>query len=111
MTTFGLNTLLIWISASLAFGCLVKVDGKKNVAVGLAIFMVTAALFGQGLGIVKAEWATYLDTMLYGGMVAFLLADRRRPPLGIPQMWSLRASLVVSAIVCSYVGFEWLAAP
>lgn len=61
-----------------------------------AIVLLGVALFGQAIGDALGLWRSYLDTMLYCGILALFLADARRHDVG--SRWAACASLGAQAI-------------
>lgn len=106
MTTILFNAVLATFASFAAFGCLVQMTRKTNHAIRLSVFLITVALVGQALGVAKAEWATWLDTLLLGGIFAFLLGNRRLP-IRRPCPWCQCASIAVSTMTILWVGIEW----
>lgn len=65
-------------------------DGKTPPAVMLSMVLIFAGMLGQGVGVLSGKfgeafgldffsWDHFVDTLLYGGLLAFVLACRRFP--------------------------------
>ena len=110
MTTIFFNALLAAFAAFVSFGCLVRMTRQTKNSIRVAVILITVALLGAALGVAKGEWATWLDTLLYGGICAFLIGNRRLPPhhkCTFCEHASERASMVVSGITILWVGVQW----
>ncbi len=91
-----INCGLSAIAALLAIAALEKMQRGSNCAIRWAVLLMLMASIGQALGPVLRTWDHYVDTLLYGGMIAFLLANHRRMSTGVPARWALPASYAAS---------------
>lgn len=103
------NTGLVWLSFGMIFNCLLRANVRQNPAQTLAVFLMTAGTFGIGLGMSRNEWEPWLNTFLYGGLAAFLLAARS-PVLRFPWRWGGPAAIAVELLTFTIVWIYWLMA-
>ena len=83
--------------------------GKTPPAIMLAMVVIFAGMVGQGAGVLIGQlaelvgekahgWDHFVDTLLYGGLLAFVMACRRFP-ISRHKAGALdKASLIVSAV-------------
>jgi hypothetical protein len=108
METATLNVWLAWAVVLLAIATFDSMNGTTGWPVRLALLAIFGAMIGQGLGPLLDKWGFYLDTLLFAGVAAFLLACRRNP-IGIKPPWNERLSVAVSVAAALYVVivFPW----
>jgi uncharacterized membrane protein YedE/YeeE len=74
------NVLLAALGSLAAFGALNKMQvGRTKPCMALAMLLIAVGLFGETLGAIKDTWEVYLDTALFGGVAALLLATQKVP--------------------------------
>lgn len=108
MATMMLNSYIALLVFLLAVGTLNTMNGRTGWPIRIAILLIMGAMLCQTLGAFTRQWDHWMDTLLYCGMAAFLLACRR-DPIGIPRVWAGRFSLVISTFALAYVviTFPW----
>lgn len=82
------NCVLAAIAAVLVGSCLNKMSRASSCAVRWSLLLVLVACVGQAIGPAVKTWDHYVDTLMYGGIVAFLLANNRRATTGVPTRWA-----------------------
>ena len=87
MSIVGFNTLIGLAIAGVALGSIRSMGPASDCAVRWAIVMIFVGSLGQLLGVVLSAWDNYLDTLFYGGVLALLIANQRKPR-GVPADWS-----------------------
>jgi hypothetical protein len=79
-----LNLTLALLGSLAAFGSLNKmVWGATRPCIIGATLLIALGLAGQWLSLIHEEWLQYVDTALYGGILALLIASQRN------QTWFL----------------------
>jgi hypothetical protein len=79
-----LNLTLALLGSLAAFGSLNKmVWGSTRPCIIGATLLIALGLAGQWLSLIHEEWLQYVDTALYGGILALLIASQRN------QTWFL----------------------
>lgn len=76
-TIITLNSIMAFIGALLAIGALRSMTKATKHAPRFAIVIILVGLFAQAFGIWTKQWDHYADTLLFGGIVAFMLANKR----------------------------------
>jgi hypothetical protein len=105
MTLMTVNSWLAGVIALVALGGVARMTARTNCAVRWAVLLLMVSAGGQWLGFATGVWDHYLDTMLYGGILALLLANQRQPQWVIDtwSKWSAYAVLGLTvAIVIAY---------
>jgi hypothetical protein len=69
----------------------------ETMALGCAFITLTAGLVGQVMGALLGKWQAPFDTILFAGLLALLVANRRVPAV---QMYKAPVSLTIT-------GFAW----
>lgn len=109
MSLITLNSYLAGAIALVALSSVACMNGTTSHAVRSAIVLLAVAAAGQAIGYAADQWDHYLDTLLYGAVIALMLATRR-VPLCLPAYWSpllAGASLVFTVTVALvYLSFE-----
>lgn len=73
-----LNLVLALLGSLAAFGVLNKMRaGETRPCMIAAVLLIAIGLAGQWLGIGYDRWLPYVDTALYGGVLALLIASQR----------------------------------
>ena len=96
ITLIGVNTVLAIVLTALAFSSLNKMGMTTDCAVRFAVALIFIGALGQAGGELFGKWDRYVDTLLYGGMIALLLANHRRTPTGVGTRWSRQLSILAS---------------
>lgn len=74
------NVLLAALGSLAAFGALNKMQiTRTKPCMALAMLLIAVGLFGETLGAIKDTWEIYLDTALFGGISALILATQKVP--------------------------------
>lgn len=99
-------TLLVALLGSLAaFGALNKMEvGKTKPCVIGATLLIALGLAGQWLSLVHAEWLPYVDTALYGGILALLVSSQRVHTWFLERWANPIASAIVVVVGVVFVG-------
>jgi hypothetical protein len=75
-----LNVILAAVGSLAAFGALNKMHvGRTKPCMALAMLLISVGLLGETLGALKDTWEIYLDTALFGGITALILATQKVP--------------------------------
>lgn len=106
MNAITINAVLAIATALLIVGTFNHMDRTTSIAIRLSVLMIFAGLLAQGLGIALRQWDHYADTMVYGGISAFIIANRRTP-CGIPLQYVQRISIAISFATVFYTGVMW----
>lgn len=106
MSTIVLNAYLAGIAALAAFGCLLQMTPKTSHAIRFAVILILVAMVGYALGFARAEWATWFDTLIVGGVCAFIIGNRRLPIRRVCP-WCEKTSIAVSLLTAVWVGVQW----
>ncbi len=77
MSLMTVNAILAGVIFFTAVGSIRAMNGVTSNSMRFAIVMVLTASAGQALGMATAQWGPYLDTILYGGILAIFLANNR----------------------------------
>ena len=105
-----LNAILALITSGVIVSTLNHMaKGKTPPAVMLAMVVIFAGMVGQGAGVLIGQlaafagvtahgWDHFVDTLLYGGLLAFVMACRRFPISRHKAGAMDKASLIVSGI-------------
>lgn len=102
-----LNGFLALMVAGLMIATFNHMNKRRTpAAVILAALVIFAGLVGQALGVLGGKilhieawgWQHFVDTLLYGGIGAFLLACRRYPLMGSRPKTVDRLSIAVSGL-------------
>lgn len=97
-----LNLIIAAIGSLVAFGALNKMHwGQTRPCIMLATVLIAVGLAGQWLGLWFDQWLMYVDTALYGGILALLLATQRTESWVLERWKNPLASVIgiVAAIV------------
>ena len=103
ITLIGVNTVLAIVLTALAFSSLNKMCMTTDCAVRFAVALIFIGALGQAGGELFGKWDRYVDTLLYGGMIALLLANHRRTPTGVGTRWSRPLSFIASAATVAII--------
>jgi hypothetical protein len=87
VTLVTLNSWMAGAIALVSLGSIACMNGTTCHAVRLAILALLIGGAGQALGFAFSDWDHYLDTILYAGILALLVSNRRGPKW-IPSTWS-----------------------
>lgn len=77
MTWSLFNTGLAGVIFLAAIWSVSKMNGTTCHAVRIAILLILVSAGGQVLGVATGAWDHYLDTLLYSGVLLFLIFNRR----------------------------------
>ena len=95
----GINTALALLAAIAAFGSLNKMQwGTTRPCMMFAMALIGLGFAGQGLGLIKEEWAFYSDTALYGGVLVLLIAEQREHTWFL-ERWANPIAMVLAFLV------------
>jgi hypothetical protein len=103
MTLININTALAVLLAVIAFSSLNKMSLSTDCTVRFAIALIFIGALGQAGGELLGKWDRYVDTLLYGGLIALLLANHRRTPTGLGTRWSRPLSFLAAAVTVAIV--------
>ena len=103
MTLVTINSWIAGVICLVAIGSIRCMNGVTPHAVRAGIVMIMAGAGGQALGFLAGAWDHYLDTLLYGGLLTLLLANRRAPAC-IPAAASQRLALLCCAGTTALIG-------
>jgi uncharacterized membrane protein YwzB len=106
MTLMTLNSLIALAIAFVALGSIKCMNGITPHSLRAAMVMVFVGAGGQALGFAAGAWDHYLDTLLYGGILALLIGNRRAP-VWIPPAWSPRLAIITSMVTVVIVACYW----
>lgn len=106
MNAITLNAVLAIATALLIVGTFNHMDRTTSIAIRLSVLLIFAGLLAQGLGIALRQWDHYADTMVYGGIAAFIIANRRTP-CGIPLIYIPKISIGISLTTIFYTAVMW----
>jgi hypothetical protein len=100
-----LNLVLALLGSLAAFGALNKmtVGTTKPCIVGAAL-LIALGLAGQWLSLYRQEWLQYVDTALYGGVLAFLIATQRTHTWFLERYANPVASAILILVGMVFVG-------
>lgn len=88
-----------------AFGSLEKMKfGATRPCIIGATLLIMLGLAGQWLSLVRAEWLPYVDTALYGGILALLIASQRHHTWFLERWSNPIASAIVLVVGVVFVG-------
>lgn len=97
------NVLLAALGSLAAFGALNKMHvARTKPCMALAMLLIAVGLFGETLGAVKGTWEIYLDTALFGGIAALILATQK-VPTWVGERFANPLASIVAAIAAAAV--------
>lgn len=106
MNPTALNAFLAIATALMIVGTFNHMNHGTSLAIRLAVLLIFAGLLAQGFGVFMRQWDHYADTMIYGGIAAFIIANRRTP-CGIPLRYVPRISIAISGGTIFYTSVMW----
>lgn len=77
MTLATVNAVMAGAIFFVTIGSITCMNGVTCNAVRGSMIFILAGSLGQMLGHWTGQWGPYLDTVLYGGLLAFLVANKR----------------------------------
>lgn len=87
LATLFANVFLAITGALVAFGSINRMENGTGRAIRCAFATTCAGLLGAAISTLLPEhWQVSVDTLLYGGILALLIASRRRPAV-IREHW------------------------
>lgn len=98
MTLNAFNSVFAFVIFLVGACSVARMDASTVNSVRVAIIMVMIGGLGQAMGFASDGWAPWLDTILYGGILTLLLANRRSPQL-VTVVWASRFAYVVVGVV------------
>ena len=100
-----LNLVLALLGSLAAFGALNKMKwGTTKPCIIGATLLIALGLAGQWLSLVKEEWLPYVDTALYGGILALLVASQRVHTWFLERFANPIASSIALVAAAVFVG-------
>ena len=100
-----LNLVLALLGSLAAFGALNKMKwGTTKPCIIGATLLIALGLAGQWLSLVKEEWLPYVDTALYGGILALLVASQRVHTWFLERFANPIASSIAIVAAAVFVG-------
>lgn len=78
------------------FACLAAatvMNGTTSHVMRASLVLIALGLLGQGIGTQVGQWESCFDTLLFGGILAWLIGSRRMPAVfqqryGTPLAWA-----------------------
>lgn len=99
-----MNLVLALLGSLAAFGSLNKMEhGKTRPCIIGATLLIAVGLAGQWLSLAHEQWLQYVDTALYGGVLALLIASQRTPTWFLDRWANPVASLISLAVGVLFV--------
>lgn len=107
MSLISVNAIIAAVIFFTGVGCVKAMNGVTCDSVRWAVIMVMIGAGGQALGVATGQWDAYLDTILYGGILAVFLANKRSGKW-IPISWAphLSAGAMIGSLAIA-LGY-WL---
>lgn len=109
MTLMTVNALIASIICLVAIGLITSMNGITPHSIRVAIVLIMVGAGGQAIGFASGAWDHYLDTLLYGGILSLLIANRRAPscmPAGLSNRLALWSCGSAITLVGLYVVFR-----
>lgn len=97
MSIITVNAVLAGAVALLMVSTLNQMGPRTPRAVMLAMVLIFVGMVGQCIGALGGRWDHFVDTVLYGGLAAFVVACRRFPVDRHKPKWMDGASIAISA--------------
>jgi hypothetical protein len=90
-----MNLVLALLGSLAAFASLNKMEhGKTRPCIIGATILIALGLAGQWLSLAHEQWLPFIDTALYGGVLALLIASQRTPTWFLDRWANPIASLI-----------------